>query len=87
MEMKDEKFNALSSEILKKAGCFKCPVCGHTDGFDFKPYEYVMIQGENNNNSIALGGSVIKAFIGTCPYCSYMLSFNIEKMEKKLAEE
>lgn len=87
MEMKDEKFNELTSEILKNAGLFKCPVCGHMDGFDFKPYQYVIMEGETSNNTVQLGGSIIKAFIGTCPHCSYMLSFNIDKIEKKLSEQ
>lgn len=87
MEMKDEKFNAITSEIIKNAGTFKCPVCGRTDGFDFKPYQYVIVQGETSDGSVHLGGSVIKAFIGTCPHCSYMLSFNIDKIEKKLSEQ
>lgn len=85
MEMTDEKFNSLTSEIIKNAGLFKCPICGHTDGFDFKPYQYVIVQGETLNDSVQLGGSIIKSFIGTCPHCSYMISFNIDKIEKKLS--
>lgn len=87
MEMNDEKFNAITSEIFKKTGVFKCPVCGHTEGFDFKPYEYAIVQGEKENNVMTLGGSIMRALVGTCPHCSYMLSFNIDKIEKKLAEE
>lgn len=87
MEINDEKFNAIAAEIIKKAGLFKCPVCGHTDGFDFKPYQYVIMEGDVENGSVSLGGSIIKSFIGTCPYCSYMLSFDIGKIEKKLSEQ
>ena len=61
MEMTDEKFNSLTSEIIKNTGLFKCPICGHTDGFDFKPYQYVIVQGETLNDSVQLGGSIINS--------------------------
>ena len=91
MELKDEQFDAISSEIIKKAGLFKCPVCGQNEGHNFAPTEFHVLAGEKDGSSsdLSFGGqsTYLRVVAGTCPRCAHISFFNLVRLEKNIAGE
>lgn len=88
MELNDEQFNAISSEIIKKAGLFKCPICGHNEGFNFAPTEFHVLSGERNSSGqLSFGGqsNFLRVIAVTCPHCAHISFFNLVRLEKIIA--
>lgn len=91
MELNDEQFDAISSEIIKKAGLFKCPVCGQNAGYNFSPTEFHVLAGERDSNGTGLsfGGqsTFLRVVAATCPHCAHISFFNLVRLEKNIAGE
>ena len=87
MNVSDEKYDAIASEILKAAGKFKCPVCFQNDHFNFAPNEFVVLSGERGvNGDLQLGGNstVLRVMAATCPKCGYISFFNLVRIEENM---
>lgn len=90
MKLNDEQFDAITSEIIKKAGLFKCPVCGQNASFNFSPNEFHVLAGErDSNDGLSFGGqsNYLRVMAATCPHCAHISFFNIVRLEKNIAGE
>jgi len=90
MELTDQQFDVISAEIIKKAGLFKCPLCGQNSGFNFAPTEFHVLAGENNpNDGLQFGGQAtfLRVMAATCPHCAHISFFNLVRLEKNIAEK
>ena len=87
MELTKSQIQAISLEIIKKAGA-KCPVCGQSSSFSISQTEFHVLAGAPNENggiSFGKGLSALRVVASTCPNCSHISFFNLERLEKELA--
>lgn len=88
MELNDKQFNAITSEIVKKAGLFKCPICGQNSSFNFSSNEFHVLAGEATEDmGLAFGGqsTYLRVVAATCPNCANISFFNLVRLEKNIA--
>lgn len=89
MELTKSQIQAISLEIIKKAGV-KCPVCGQSKSFSIAQTEFHLLAGvpdENGGISFKNGATYLKVVAATCSNCAHISLFNLAKLEKRMAEK
>lgn len=88
MELTKSQAEAISLEIIKKAGV-KCPACGQSSGFSISQHVNHLISGELKEDGYATlkGATFLPVIAATCTNCAHISFFNYSKLKEKLTEK
>jgi len=88
MNLSENEYDLLAKTIIKRAGQFRCPVCGQHEGFNVSDNEFHLISGDATPTGLNLGGNMdyLKLIALTCGHCGHVEFFNRITLER-LAEK
>lgn len=90
MKLTDERLDEITSEILKKAGKSRCPICGSTSGFTFPENEFELLSATKEGQSLVFKegeNDYFRLFPLTCDNCGFVANFNLQKIDRFLRQK
>lgn len=89
MKLTDERLDEITSKIFERAGKFRCPICGSSEGFTFPENDFELLSGEKTDNGILFKegeNDYFRLFPLTCTHCGFVANFNLQKIDKFLGK-